>query len=284
MVRFGVHSSLWTARWTPSTVEKLVPEAARHGLSVIEIALLAPETIDVEHSRAILAAHGMAATCSLGLPKEVTAPLHPNKAEAFLIRALEVAHALGSSTLSGVTYATIGYTSGKPPAEQEYANIAKALRPVARRAAEHGMTLGLEPCNRYETHLLNTAEQAVQLIERIGEPNVMIHLDTYHMNIEEKGFAHGIRSAGKHLRYIHLSESDRGVPGTGTVDWNATFAALAETDFSGDMVIESFVTLPPEIARALSVWQPVADSAEQVLQDGVPFLRDLARRHGLLQG
>jgi D-psicose/D-tagatose/L-ribulose 3-epimerase len=261
MVRFGMHSSLWTACWIPATVEKLVPEAARHGLSVIEIALLAPETIDVGHSRAILAEHGIAPTCSLGLPKNVTAPLHPNKAEAFLMRALEVAHALGSTTLSGVTYATIGYTSGKPPTEQEYANIAKALTPVARRAADLGMTLGLEPCNRYETHLLNTAEQAVRLIERIGEPNVMIHLDTYHMNIEEKGFAHGIRSAGKHLRYIHLSESDRGVPGTGTVDWDATFKALAKRGFSGDMVIESFVTLPPEIARALSVWRPVADSA-----------------------
>lgn len=283
MVRFGMHSSLWTARWSPGAVEKLVPEAERHGLNVIEIALLAPETIDAEHSRKVMAAHGIAPTCSLGLPQGVTAPLHPNKAEAFLMRALEVAHALGSNTLSGVTYATIGYTSGRPPVEQEYANIAKALRPVARRAAEHGMTLGLEPCNRYETHLLNTAEQAVRLIDRIGEPNVMIHLDTYHMNIEEKGFRHGIRSAGKHLRYIHLSESDRGVPGTGTVDWNATFKALAETGFDGDMVIESFVTLPPEIARALSVWRPVADSADQVLREGVPFLQGLARRHGLLQ-
>ena len=250
---------------------------------MIEIALLAPETIDVEHSRSVLAAHGIAPTCSLGLPEAVTAPLYPDKAEAFLMRALEVAHALGSNTLSGVTYATIGYISGSPPTEQEYANIAKALRPVARRAAEHGMTLGLEPCNRYETHLVNTAEQAVRLIERIGEPNVMIHLDTYHMNIEEKGFAHGIRSAGEHLRYIHLSESDRGVPGSGTVDWDATFAALAETGFAGDMVIESFVTLPPEIARALSVWRPVADSAEQVLEEGVPFLRDLAQKHGLLE-
>ena len=96
MVRFGMHSSLWTARWTKDAVETLVPEAARHGLNVIEIALLAPETIDVEHSRAILAEHGIAPTCSLGLPQEVTAPLHPNKAEAYLMRALEVAHGLGS--------------------------------------------------------------------------------------------------------------------------------------------------------------------------------------------
>lgn len=284
MIRFGMHSSLWIARWTPEAVESLALEAARHGLEVIEIALLAPETIDVAHSVRVLRDHGLAPTCSLGLPLEVTAPRHPEKARAHLLRALEVAHALGSNTLSGVTYATIGDTSGAPPTEEEYANVAKALRPVAQRAAELGMTLGIEPCNRYETHLVNTAEQAVRLVERIGEPSVMIHLDTYHMNIEEKGFRGGIRDAGSHLRYIHLSESDRGVPGTGTVDWEATFGALAETGFDGDMVVESFVTLPPEIARALSVWRPVADSASQVLGEGVPFLRDLARKHGLLEG
>ncbi|MGH6912919.1 MAG: sugar phosphate isomerase/epimerase family protein [Geminicoccales bacterium] len=284
MIRFGLHSSLWTARWTPAALESLAPEAARHGLEVIEIALLAPETIDVEHSVRVLRDHGLAPTCSLGLPLEVTAPRHPDQAQAYLLRALEVAHALGSNTLSGVTYATIGYTSGLPPTEEEYANIAKALRPVARRAADLGMSLGIEPCNRYETHLVNTAAQAVRLIERIGEPSVMIHLDTYHMNIEEKGFRRGIRDAGSHLRYIHLSESDRGVPGTGTVDWEATCAALAETGFEGDMVVESFVTLPPEIARALSVWRPVARSAEQVLREGVPYLRELAGRHGLLEG
>lgn len=283
MIRFGMHSSLWTASWIPDAVEALAADAARHGLDVIEIPLLAPEAIDVGHSVAVLRDHGLQPTCSLGLPLEVTAPLHPDRAQAFLMPALEVAHALGSNTLSGVTYATIGYTSGQPPTDREYDNIATALRPVARRATELGMTLGLEPCNRYETHLVNTAEQAVRLIERVGEPALMIHLDTYHMNIEEKGFASGIRAAGEHLRYIHLSESDRGVPGTGTVDWEGTFAALAETGFAGDMVIESFVTLPPEIAEALSVWRPVADSAEQVLREGVPFLREIASRHGLLQ-
>ncbi|MEM7021202.1 MAG: sugar phosphate isomerase/epimerase family protein [Pseudomonadota bacterium] len=284
MARFGMHASLWTAQWTPDAVEALAADAASHGLEVIEVPLLAPERVDVAHSIATLRAHGLAPTCSLGLPLEITAPRHPDKARAFLLEALEVAHALGSNTLSGVTYATIGYTSGLPPTEPEYENIATALRPVARRASELDMTLGLEPCNRYETHLLNTAEQAVRLIERIGEPSLMIHLDTYHMNIEEKGFASGIHAAGKHLRYIHLSESDRGVPGTGTVDWEETVGALAETGFAGDMVIESFVNLPPEIAEALSVWRPVADSASQVLNEGVPYLRDMAARHGLLAG
>jgi D-psicose/D-tagatose/L-ribulose 3-epimerase len=207
---------------------------------------------------------------------------HPDRAEAFLLRALETAHALGCSILGGVTYSALGFRSGEPPTEEEYANIARALKPVARRAAEFGMLLGVEPCNRYETHLLNTAEQSLAMLERIGEDNVTIHLDTYHMNIEEKGIGRGIRAAGPRCAYLHLSESDRGVPGTGTVDWPEVFRALAETRFSGDLVMESFVTLPPEIAAALSVWRPVARDRHEVLEKGVPYLKDLARAHGLI--
>jgi D-psicose/D-tagatose/L-ribulose 3-epimerase len=284
MIRFGMHSSLWTASWTREAAELLIPEAASHGLEVIEIALLAPETIDVEHSLALFKAHGVAPTASLCLPMEDNAALHPERAEAFLGRALETAHALGCSILGGVTYSTLGWRSGRPPEEAELANIAKALKPIARRAAEARMLIGIEPCNRYETHLLNTAAQSLAMLERIGEPNVTIHLDTYHMNIEEKGIGRGIAQAGRHCRYIHLSESDRGVPGTGTIDWDETFRALAATGFQGDLVMESFVTLPPEIASALSVWRAVARDRHEVLEKGVPYLKSLAALHGLVAG
>ncbi|MFO1070817.1 MAG: sugar phosphate isomerase/epimerase [Geminicoccaceae bacterium] len=282
MIRFGMHASLWTAQWTREAAEKLVPDAAKHGLQVLEIPVLAPESIDVPHAVALLKQHGIAPTTSLCLPPEDAAPINPAGAERFLLRALETAHALGSNILGGVTYSALGWRSGSPPTDAEYANIVKALKPVARRAAELGMKVGLEPCNRYETHLLNTAEQSVRLLERIGEPNVTIHLDTYHMNIEEKGIGHGIKRAGRHCAYIHLSESDRGVPGTGTIDWNDVFRAMAESGFQGDMVIEAFITLPPEIAAALSVWRPVARDKDEVLEVGVPYLRSLARLHGLM--
>jgi D-psicose/D-tagatose/L-ribulose 3-epimerase len=143
------------------------------------------------------------------------------------------------------------------------------------------MLLGLEPCNRYETHLLNTAAQSLALLDRIGAPNTTVHLDTYHMNIEEKGIGHGFRVAGARAPYIHISESDRGVPGTGTIDWDDAFAALAAIGFSGDLVIESFVTLPPEIASALCVWRPVAKDRYEVLEQGVSTIFSLARKHGL---
>lgn len=281
MIRFGMHSSLWTAAWTPAAAELAIPEAAKYGIKLIEVSLLAPETVDVEHSRALFREYGVAPSGSLCLPMEATAAHHPRAAERFLLRALDAAHAIGCDFLGGVTYSTLGWRSGNPPTQEEYANIVAALKPVARRATEYRMTLGVEPCNRYETHLLNTAEQALRLIDQIGEPNLTIHLDTYHMNIEEQGLAAGFKTAGKATNYVHLSESHRGVPGTGSVDWGEAFAALQETGFQGDLVIESFVTLPPEIAAALSVWRPVAKDRYEVLNRGVPFLIDLARKHGL---
>lgn len=282
MVRLGAHCSLWTGSWTREAAETAIPEAAKYGLQVIEIALLNPDAVDVPHSKALFAAHGVAPTCSLGLPGHAIAPLDPQAATRFLEKVVDTAAALGARVVTGVTYSGIGYKTGKPPQEAEYAAIASALRPIARRCADQGITLGLEPCNRYETHLVNTGAQALSLIERIGEPNVMLHFDTYHMNIEEKGFAGPIEQAGHALQYIHLSESDRGVPGTGTVDWGQIFQALAAIGFQGDLVLESFIVTPPEIVEALCIWRPVAKNREEVLDRGLSYLRDKAVASGVI--
>jgi len=282
MIRFGMHASLWSQAWTREGAELAIADAARYGLDVIEIPLLEPDKVDVAHSRALFDKYGVGCTASLGLPIEVEASQHPEAATAFLSRTLDVAHGLGCSTLSGVTYSTLGYRSGSPPTEGEYENIAKALKPIARRAADYGMTLGLEPCNRYETHLLNTARQSRALIERIGEPNVIIHLDTYHTNIEEKNFGAALADGGGLVHYVHLSESDRGVPGSANVRWKEVFDALKAANFEGDLVGESFVNMMPQLARALSVWRPVARSREEVLEIGIPFLKSYAKAAGLI--
>jgi D-psicose/D-tagatose/L-ribulose 3-epimerase len=282
MPRFGVHTFVWTPDWDRAGAETAISQAAAAGVDLVEVALLRPAEVDVAHSRELAARHGIALTCSLGLPPEASLPDHPAAAEGFLRQALAVTAGLGAKSLSGVTYGTIGRLTGQAVTEGELDIIAAVLRSVARHAAGLGLTLGLEPCNRYETHLVNTGRQAVSLIERIGEPNLFVHLDTYHMNIEEKGFAAAILDCGPHLRYIHLSESDRGTPGSGNVDWEGVFGGLARIGFDGDMVLESFVHLHPDIARALCVWRPVAPrGAAEVIGKGLPFLRDKARAHGL---
>jgi D-psicose/D-tagatose/L-ribulose 3-epimerase len=280
-VRIGMHASLWAAVWTREAAELAIPEASEHGLEVIEFPLLEPDKIDARHSRKLFEKYGIEPAASLCLPEDKMAQLYPENAEAFLVKALDKAHEVGATFLGGVTYSALGFRSGKPPSKAEYDNMAKALKPAAKHARKLGITLGIEPCNRYETHLLNTSSQALQFLDLLNEPNVTIHLDTYHMNIEEKGISAGFRAAGNRCAYVHLSESDRGVPGTGTIDWDTMFRTFADIGFEGKLVVESFVTLPPEIAAALSVWRPVARDRQEILEKGVPFLKGLAKVHGL---
>ncbi len=279
MQGFGIHSSIWTMTWTREAAEHAVAEAVRHGFDFVEVALLDPPMVDAAHSARLFEKAGIAAVCSLGLPEAVWPSRDPQPAIAFLKVALDKTAAMGATALTGVTYGGIGERTGLPPTQRELDNVARCLAAVAAHAKTLGVAFGIEPVNRYETHLLNTGWQAVDMIERVGADNIFVHLDTYHMNIEEKGAANGILAARDHLRYIHLSESDRGTPGDGTCDWDQVFAALAAINFKGGMAMESFINMPPALAFGLSVWRPVAASAEQVIGEGLPFLRNMARKY-----
>ena len=282
MKGLGVHTCLWALEWTRPGAETAVAEAKRYGVDFIEIALLDPPAVDAGHTWALLEAAEMPAVCSLGLPEGCWASRDPEKAIEFLCVAIDKTVEIGGLALSGVTYGGIGERTGVGPTEKEVDNVAKALAGAAEYAKPRGIDIGIEPLNRYENHIINTGWQAADMIEKVGAENLFIHLDTYHMNIEEKGVANGILAAREHLRYMHMSESDRGVPGAGTCDWNEICAALAAIGFDGGLALESFINLPPQIASALAVWRPVADSADQVMQEGMPFLRNMARQYGLI--
>ncbi len=282
MQGFGVHTSMWTMNWDRAGAERTVAEAVRYGMDFIEIALLNAPAVDAPHTRGLLELHGMRAVCSLGLPQHAWASVNPEAAVDHLRVALDVTKAMGAEALSGVTFGGIGERTGVPPTQGEYDNIARAMTEAAAHAKSLGLLLGIEAVNRYENHLVNTAAQARDLVERVGADNVFIHLDTYHMNIEEKGAANGILDAREHLRYIHLSESDRGTPGEGTCDWDEIFGALAAIDFKGGLAMESFINMPPEVAYGLAVWRPVANSFEEVMDRGLPFLRNKARQYRLI--
>jgi D-psicose/D-tagatose/L-ribulose 3-epimerase len=210
MQGFGVHTSMWTMQWDREGAERAVKAAVNYNMDFLEIALLDAPSVDAEHTRQLLENHEMNAVCSLGLPEAVWPSRNPEGAIDYLKVVLDTAKAMGTMAVSGVVYGGIGERSGQPPTESELSNVAGALEASAKYAKSLGLQFGIEPVNRYETHLLNTGWQAREMIERIGSDNIFIHLDTYHMNIEEKGVANGILDAREHLKYIHLSESDRG--------------------------------------------------------------------------
>ncbi|WP_299963738.1 sugar phosphate isomerase/epimerase family protein [uncultured Roseobacter sp.] len=268
--------------WDAAGAERAIAAAKTSGMDFIEIALLDPASTDAALGRRLLEQAELPAVCSLGLPEAVWASRNPDGAIDFLTLAVEKAAGLGAEALTGVTYGGIGERSGLPPTQAELDNVARVLEAVSGIAGKAGVAFGIEPVNRYETHLINTAAQGVAMIERVGSENLFLHLDTYHMNIEEKGAGNGIITAREHLRYIHLSESDRGTPGQGTCDWDEIFATLAAINFRGGLAMESFINMPPEIAHGLSVWRPVADSAEAVIGQGLPFLRGKAAQYGLI--
>ncbi|MET0173012.1 MAG: sugar phosphate isomerase/epimerase [Agrobacterium vaccinii] len=281
MQGFGVHAMMWSTVWDHAGAERAIAGAARYGQDFIEIPLIDISSVDAKHSRALLEKHGLRATCSLVLPEPAWASVRPDAAIKHLKSALDKASEMGAEALTGVTFGGTNERTGVLPTQAEYDNLTRALGAAAKHAKTLGLQFGIEAVNRYESHLINSAEQAVALVERIGMDNVFVHLDTFHMNMEEKGMGNGIIAARDHLKYMHMSESDRGTPGFGNVAWNEVFAALSAIGFKGLLVLESFAGMPVEMAGAISTWRPVARSAEEVLEKGLPFLRDKADQYRL---
>ena len=186
---------------------------------------------------------------------------------------------VGAQVLAGPHQIALGVFSGSGPTDAEWARSVEHIRRVAEYAAGAGVALVEEVVNRFELYLLNTLDQASRFIDEVGHPNCRIHLDTFHANIEEKRPGDAIRRAGRRIGYVHISENDRGVPGTGHVAWEETFDALRDIGYDGWLTVESFGNALPNLAAATKIWRPLFESEEQVATGGFAFMRaEVARR------
>lgn len=193
---------------------------------------------------------------------------------AHLDWALDCAVALGAESVGGPFHAPIGHFTGSGPTAEEWARGAEAHRRMAERAASHGMILSLEPLNRFETHFLNTMEQARAYVDLVGHPAFKIMYDTFHANIEARGQANAIRTLGDGMGVLHISENDRGIPGCGHIDFAPIFRAARETGFDGWIILEAFGTGLPAIAAATRVWRPLFPDYETLYREGLTFMRN----------
>jgi D-psicose/D-tagatose/L-ribulose 3-epimerase len=157
--------------------------------------------------------------------------------------------------------------------KREWALVVKNLKVLARHAEAKGVTLCIEPLNRFETDFLNTCEQGLKLIAAVGSPAVKLHLDSFHMNIEEKDLGAALRKAGRHLGHFHACGSDRGTPGGDHTDWAGIASALKAIGYQGDAVIESFTPDVKVIARAAAIWRNIEPSRDAIAVKGLAFLR-----------
>ena len=196
-------------------------------------------------------------------------------AMAYLKRCIEISAALGSPSVVGPMYSAVGKTRLlDPPERAAQGKLAAAgLREAADFAADRGIKLGLEPLNRFETDLINTVDQGLRMLDEIGRSNMGLLLDTFHMNIEEKDIPAALRRAKGRIVEFHACSSDRGTPGEDHLPWEAIVQALRDGEYEGPVVIEAFTPKIKEIARAVAIWRPLAESEDALATNGLRHLR-----------
>jgi len=281
-MKLGIHAYAWCSQWSNETLH-LIDRVKGLGLDFIEIPLMTLDTFDAAAVKSRLADAGLDAVTSTVLLQgtDITsadAAIRHQGVE-YLKDCVRATAAIGKTNLSGVVYSQHVKAGQTRPGSGEWEHSAACLREVAVYAREFGVQIGLEPVNRYESCLINTCEQALKLKAMIGEPNIKVHLDTYHMNIEEKSFYEATRAAGADLMHYHLCENDRGIPGTGLVGWDDIFQALGEIGYTGYAALESFVDVTDNMNTW--VWRQLAPDGDTLVKEGVAFIQGMMHKHGL---
>jgi len=279
----GIHALVWAGGWSHEECEHAVRSTSEAGYDILEIPALDPASIDIPHTKAVLAEHGVRGVCSLGLDldADISSP-DPDvvaRGQARLADALAVVTGIGGDYLGGAVFSALAkYDRPLDPRGRE--NMIAGLRTLARDAAAHGVTVGLEPVNRYESNAINTVADALAVIDEVGEPNVVVHLDVYHANIEETDFVSPVRGAGSRLGYVHIGESHRGYLGTGTIDFPAFFGALRDTGYAGPVTFESFsrAVVSADLSDRLAVWRDLWSDGMDLAVHARNFIADALTR------
>lgn len=279
-IGIGVNAWVWTSPFD-STAVSLIAKAAAMGFDAFTIPIEHPELIDVAAVKAAMANHPMRfyAAGAYGPDRDLTHEEPEFRANSldYIRRTLKICEQLGITTLVGPAYSAVGKHRKISEARrwQEWDLAVEGLTQAGQMAADCGVTLAIEPLNRFETDLINTAAQVKRLIRDIDLSSVRIHLDTFHMNIEEESVYDAIVLAGEDLVYVDASESHRGTPGRGQVNWLDVVRALRDIHYRGDCVIESFTPQCETIADAAAIWRPLAPSQDFLADHGLQFLRSL---------
>lgn len=277
-LEYGGHALVWSGDWTPDGARKAISGAARAGYDYIEIALLDPWQVDVALTKDLLQEFNLRAHASLGLSAATdvtsTNPAVVLKGDELLRKATDVLYGIGGTELCGVIYCALGKYPG-PASKLNRANAVAAMQRLADYAADKGINIDLEVVNRYETNIMNTSLEGLDFLAEVNRPNAFLHLDTYHMNIEEDGMEKSVLAAKEHLGYVHIGESHRGYLGTGNVDFAAFFKALKTINYQGPITFESFSSevVDPKLSNTLCVWRNLWHDSDDLAKKALDFIK-----------
>ena len=276
----GVNSWVWTSPFTTQSVG-LLTKAAEMGFDAFTIAVEEPSDFDPDKVKSAIEASGLRiyVTGAFGPSRDLTheEPRFRQESLDYIGATLKLCEKWGAKIMVGPMYSAVGKRRQIPVEQRkvEWELAVTGLRKAGDMAADHGVVLAIEALNRFETDLINTSEQVVRLIRDVGHDSVRVHLDAFHMNIEEKDVYEAVKLAGDTLVYVDASESDRGAPGSGQVDWDGLARGLRDINYAGDCVIESFTPECQAIAAAAAIWRPLAKTQDDLAGDGLKFLKKL---------
>lgn len=277
-MRFGINTFLFTSPFTDKSIG-LFPKFKKWGFDTVELPIEDPDHITPAKVKAALDRAGLVcgSICAcMGPDRDLRGtPAAQRTGLAYMKRLLDQMVELDCPSLIGPVYSSVGRADAVPDDEKkkQWATAVKNLKQLCQYAEKRGRTICLEPLNRFETDFINTADQALKMVKDVGSPALKIHLDTFHMNIEEKDQAKAIRKVGKLLGHFHACGSDRGTPGNDHIDWKPIVAALKGIRYKGDVVIESFTTDVKVIAKAAAIWRRMEPTRDEIAVKGVKFLR-----------
>ena len=281
MFRFGVDTFIWSENFGEKDLW-ILPKAKALGFGTLDIAIAHPEGFPTDLVRQTKDELGLQVVTTTTLNKDTNLidpdPAVRRQGVESLKKLIDINVALGSKVLGGVNYAAWGYFTGKPRTEQEWQWSVEAMQEAAEYAGERSdMVIAVEPVNRFETHFLNIAEDAVHYCRDVGTGNLKVHLDTFHMIREETNFTEAVETCGReYLGYVHVCENNRGIPGTGLVPWKEFFDALKKVGYFGPLVIESFDPSFEELNRLCAIWRRFAASGEELAVRGLQNLQAIA--------
>jgi D-psicose/D-tagatose/L-ribulose 3-epimerase len=280
-MKFGVNTFVWVSPCTTETIRDLAPLVRGMGFDILEISVENPALIDVSEVKEILAKNQLdTVMCGAFGPDRnlcSTNPEYRENARQYILWLIDAAAELGATTVCGPMYSSVGKDHLEDPNERqaEWQRAVAGVRKLAVLAQEKNVRLAIEALNRFETDMINIVEQGLRFAEETGMDNVGLHLDTFHMHLEEKNSASAIRKAGNKIFHFHACENDRGVPGSGQVHWAEIGQALKDVNYQGPVVIESFTNQVKEIARAVCIWREIAPSQDAIATQGLNFLKTL---------
>lgn len=275
---FGTTILSFIPGWSAEGGRFAIQKTAEYGFDMLEVCLPASLDFDAISVKKQLDKHGIAGRLTLNLPAECHLPLYPEKATAIIKAALDKVADMQGDFLGGVLHSAIAQFSGQPCTTEERLIVQQVFTEVAAYARERNITLAPEPINRYESYVFTAAEEVLNLIDIVGADNIGLHLDTFHMNIEERNFYEPVLQAGSRLKHLHITESDRGMLGEGNVHWDDLFRALAEINYQGPLVLENFSSSIKELVGPTSLWRPSRYNSEDLAKGSLAYMRAMVEK------